>query len=94
MIIKPLGLCRKVGEKGEGNNVLVEYGALRFHIPEQRYRDKGIEPAFDNLPWALPCRVAEGSERNLIQIHAGLIDPAIPRPFPEQGSNFRIEGAK
>jgi hypothetical protein len=60
VIIKPLGLCRREGVTGEGNSALVEYGALRFQIPEQKYRDKGLEPAFDNLPWELPRRMAEG----------------------------------
>jgi hypothetical protein len=54
MPVKPVGLYRSVGASEQGICVLVQLGALRFHIPEQKYRDEGFEPAFDRLPWGGP----------------------------------------
>ena len=50
MTAKPFGVYRREGENGASECALVECGVLRFHIPEHKYREKGLEPAFEALP--------------------------------------------
>jgi hypothetical protein len=47
----PRGIYRE--EKGwvTQHSVLVDYGTTRFEISEEKYRQAGYEPAFEQLPW-------------------------------------------
>jgi hypothetical protein len=46
------GLYRTSGGEGLPNYVWVIYGtAAAFHVPEDYYRDRRYQPAFEDLPW-------------------------------------------
>lgn len=45
------GLYRTRGVGGLPNDARVSDGTIAMDIPEQRYRDNGYEPPFDDLPW-------------------------------------------
>jgi hypothetical protein len=51
---RPIGLYRTRGLKGMPNTVRVQdVGGIEMEmdIPEQRYRDNGYEPPYEQLPW-------------------------------------------
>jgi hypothetical protein len=50
MAEKPRGLYRTRGPGDLTNDAWVTDGTLGFHVPEQLYRARGYEPAFDDLP--------------------------------------------
>jgi hypothetical protein len=47
---KPRGLYRIAGEEGKPDTAFVESGTLGFYVPEEQYREEGLEPDFDQLP--------------------------------------------
>jgi hypothetical protein len=50
MAEKPRGLYRTRGLGDLTNDAWVTDGTHGFHVAEQLYRDRGYQPAFDDLP--------------------------------------------
>lgn len=49
---KPVGIYRKHGVLGLPNGVRIRnVSGAELDIPEQRYRNNGYEPPFEDLPW-------------------------------------------
>ena len=50
--MKPKGLFRERNGWGEQHSVRVKYDERQeLDLPEDRYRDRGYQPPFDELPW-------------------------------------------
>jgi hypothetical protein len=51
MAEKAHGVYRTRNPGDVPNDAWVTDGTFAFIVPEQLYRDRGYEPAFDDLPW-------------------------------------------
>jgi hypothetical protein len=48
----PRGVYRERNEWGNGqNSVVVNYGTSHFDVTEDKYREDGYQPPFEELPW-------------------------------------------
>ena len=48
----PRGVYRERNEWGNGqNSVVVDYGTSHFDVTEDKYREDGYQPPFEELPW-------------------------------------------
>ena len=48
----PRGVCRERNEWRNGqNSVVVNYGTSHFDVTEDKYREGGYQPPFEELPW-------------------------------------------
>ena len=48
---RPLGIYRVKRPEGMEDDVWIEDSGVGLHVSESRYRDRGYQPNFDNLPW-------------------------------------------
>jgi hypothetical protein len=50
--MKPMGLFRERNGWGDRHSVRVKYDERQeLDLPEDRYRERGYQPPFDELPW-------------------------------------------
>jgi hypothetical protein len=48
----PRGVYRERNEWGnDQNSVVVNYGTSHFDVTEDKYREDGYQPPFEELPW-------------------------------------------
>jgi len=60
---KPIGIYRSHGVLGLPNGVRIrDVDGAEKYIPEQRYRQYGYEPLFDDLPWKIKFEVSSNGE--------------------------------
>jgi hypothetical protein len=53
----PRGVYRERNEWGNGqNSVVVNYGTSHFDVTEDKYREDGYQPPFEELPWKTRVR--------------------------------------
>ena len=46
-----IGIYRTRGKRGRPNTAYVTDGHSAANVPEDRYREQGLHPEFDRLPW-------------------------------------------
>jgi len=89
LAMAPRGVYRERDGWGNQHSVFVDYGTQQMDISEEKYKEDGYQPPFDELPWreaAPKDRYIQDIEERLAQIKSDL--------EPLESSQIRINSRR